>query len=43
MEPIIICNSNNDYKMPHKYEEKVERFGKLPMSINILNKFKAQL
>ena len=43
MEYIILCDGNNDYKMPHISKEKLERTGQLPMSIKILEKVKAKL
>ena len=43
MECIILCDGNNDYKMPHISEEKLERTGQLPMSIKILDEIKAKL
>ena len=43
MECIILCDDNNDYKMPHISKEKLERSGQLCMSIKILDKVKAKL
>ena len=43
MECIILCDGNNDYKMPHISKEKLERTGQLPMSIKILDEIKAKL
>ena len=43
VECIILCDGNNDYKMPHISKEELERYGKLPMSIKILDKVKAKL
>ena len=43
MECIILCDGNNDYKMPHISKEKLERSGQLPMSIKILDEIKAKL
>ena len=42
MEYIILCDGDNDYKMPHMSKEKLERSGQFPMSIKILEKVKAK-
>ena len=43
MECIVLCDGNNDYKMPHISKGKLERSGQLPMSIKILDEVKAKL
>ena len=43
MECFMLCDGNNDYKMPHISKEKHETTGQLPMSIKILDEVKAKL
>ena len=40
---IILCDSNNNYKMTHTSKEKFERIDQLPTSIKILDEVKAKL
>ena len=43
MEAIILCNGDNNFKVPHICKRKLERTGQLPVSIKVLDSVKEKL
>ena len=43
MEVIILCNGNNNFKLPQICKTKLERTGRLPVSIDVLDAVKEKL
>ena len=37
MEAIILCNGNNNFKVPHVCKRKIERIGQFPVAIKVLD------
>ena len=43
IEFVILCDDNNNYKIPHISTDKLERSGQFPICFRVLNSVKAKL